>query len=133
MTLALRVYRFLLLLLAMALATIAIGWAGVLLVACGFAVMDRGERVPWETARAAGAAWAAFLLFRVIPSVVTTDGGPSMVPMVAEAMGLPSFVPPLVTIAFPALLAWAAATVTVAALHLTGRPRRAAEPARLEG
>ena len=120
-----RVYRFLLLWAAMLLATMAAGWIGVPLAATAFAVIDRGVRVSGETALAAGAAWAAMFVAHVMAWLVAEAPGPSMIRTVAAVVGMPSFVAPLLTIVFPALLAWAAATVTVALLHIAGRPRRA--------
>ncbi len=123
MTATFALYRFLLLVGAMMLATYALGWVGVPLAALVFAAIDRSPRVPWETARAAAAAWGILFLAHLVPWALADSPGPSMVRTVAAATGLPRVVPPLVTIAFPALLAWSAATVTVAALHLAGRPR----------
>lgn len=122
------VYRFLLLVGAIVLATFALGWIGVFFVAVGFAVIDRGARVPWETARAAAAAWGILFVMHLVPWLLAGAVGRSMVGTVAAAMGLPRVVPPLVTIVFPALLAWSAATVTVALLHVAGRTRLAVTP-----
>lgn len=118
-----RVYRFILLVLAMALATFALGWAGVLFAAAVLAAIDRGDRVPWEAARAACVAWTLLLLVHVIPSMLADAPGRPMVATIGAALGLPTLVPPLVTIVFPALLAWCSATVMVALLHVAGRPR----------
>lgn len=119
-----RVLRFILLVVAMTLATFALGWPGVPFVAIGFSIADRGVRVAWETARAAAVAWTALLVVHVLPTAFAGGPGPSIVRTVAGALGMPALVPPIVTIAFATLLAWSAATVTVAVLHLAGRPRR---------
>ena len=119
-----RVLRAVILVSAMVLATYAVGWTGVLMVAIGFAIIDRRASVPGETALAAGAAWGALLFVHVVE---WSPGArrESMPETIAQAMGLPVLVPPIVTVVFPALLAWAAATVTVAVLHRAGRPRSA--------
>ena len=124
MSMAFGVYRFILLVLAMMLATFVLGWPGVPIVATAFAGVDRGVRVPWEMARAAAVAWAMLLVIHLLPSAFASGPGLSMVRTVAGAMGMPAVVPLIVTIAFPGLLAWSAATVMVAILHLLGRPRR---------
>ena len=129
---AVRLYRFILLVLGMVLATFALGWAGVLFAAVAFALIDRGERVPWETARAAAIAWGCLLIVDLIPSMFSAAAGPSMVRIVGAAMGMPLVVAPLVTLVFPGLLAWSGATVTVALLRLAGRPRMAPIGARVE-
>ena len=123
MTRAFHVYRFLLLVAATLLATLALGWTGVLLVAVAFSVIDRGERVPWESARAAGAAWGLLFLIHAINGLAGPEGGRSAIATVGAVMGLPRVVPPLITILFPTLLAWSAATVAVALLHRAGRSR----------
>ena len=122
-----RLYRLALLLAAMLLATFALGWSGVLFAAVTFAILDRRPEVPLEAALGAALAWAILLLMHILPSATATAGGPSLVGTVASAMGIPPLIPPLVTIAFPALLAWSSATVTVTVLHLVGHPRRLEE------
>ena len=131
MTAAAPLLRLLLIVTAMVLATFALGWIGVMLVAVGLAIIDRRASVPAESALAAGAAWAALLIVRVMALSRVTGRAP-LAATIAEAMGLPVLLPPLVTIVFPVLLAWSAATVAVGLLHLAGRPRLARASAAAE-
>ena len=123
MTRRVRFQRLALLTLAMALATVALGWPGPLLVAIVFAIIDRHATVAAEACTSAAIAWALlFTLHAVIP-------GAGMVGLVGRAMAIPAIVLPLVTIVFPALLAWSGATAAVAILRGVGQPRRPHHPA----
>jgi hypothetical protein len=103
--------RLLLLALAFALATIALGWWAVPLVAAAWALVRRGE--PASASAAAGAAigWAALLAWIALR-------GP-LVPLASQlggVMGIPAVVLPAVTLFYPAVLAWSAAYLTSVAV-----------------
>ena len=117
--------RLLLLLAAMVLATFALGWLGVPFAAAAFAFIERGARVPGETALAAAGAWTALLLINIIDWAGGGMPAASVAGTVAGALGLPWFLPPILTIVFPALLAWCSATVVVAGIGLARRSRAA--------
>lgn len=118
-----RVARFLLLVAAMSLITIALGWWGIALAAFLFPLADRSRSVAAECAIAAGTAW--LLLFAGNALV----GDRAMIGLIARATSLPSFVLPFVTVVFPSLLAWSAATAGVILAHFSGRRRREDLPA----
>ena len=119
------IYRLLLLVAAMALATIALGWWGVLFVAIAFAIIDRRWSVPAEAAFSAAVAWLAlFVVNAIMPGV-------SIVTLMARAMTLPWPVLPILTVGFPLMLGWSGATVAVAVAHLLGRRRLVAAPRRI--
>lgn len=92
---------------AMAALTWILGWWGVLLAALIIGVVLRREGGGgWRVALAAALAWAALLLGNAVLGpltvVSTTLGGVMQVPAPALL---------LLTLGFPALLAWGAATV----------------------
>jgi hypothetical protein len=92
---------------AMAALTWLIGWWGVLLAALIIGYVFRAEGGGgWRIALAAAIAWGALLLVDVF-------GGPFGVlsHRLGGVMKLPPIVLILVTLAFPALVAWSAATV----------------------
>ena len=124
MTATVRLARSLLVVIAMVVATIILGWLGVLFVAVLFATIDRGSRVAGEAGFAAAVAWLGlFIGNAVVP-------GSGLVPLIGRAMGLPWLVLPLLTILFPAMLAWSGATVAIGIAHLLGRRRRFDTPVR---
>lgn len=92
---------------AMAALTLLLGWWGVLLAALvtGWAFRREGGG-GWRIALAAAVAWGALLLADAasgaLGAVMRTIGG---------VMRVPGIVVVLLTLAFPALLAWSAATV----------------------
>lgn len=119
MSRSVRLQRLLLLTAAMALATVALGWAGPLIVATVFAIIDRHPSVPAEAGVGAAIAWAiVFVVNAIVP-------GGGLTTLVGRAMGLPTVILPIATILFPAMLAWSGATVVVALSGLIGRPRHA--------
>lgn len=102
---------------ATAALTWVIGWWGVLVAASaiGFAFAGEGG-APWRAALAAMLAWAALLAVDAAAGplgvVVRTLGGVLRVPgVVAIAL----------TLVFPGLLAWSAATVAAALRQRAGR------------
>ena len=127
MTPGVRVYRLLLLTGAMALATVALGWLGVLFAAVAFAVIDHHRSVPAEAGASAALAWGMLLLINaVLP-------GTALLSLVGRAMGIPAVTLPALTILFPALLAWSGAVVAASVLEWAGRPRRSGEPSAVVG
>lgn len=92
---------------AIAALTWVIGWVGVLLAALivGF-VFHREGGGGWRIALAAALAWGALL-------VVDAVSGPfgALSAMLGGVLRLPGAVLVLLTLAFPAALAWSAATV----------------------
>jgi len=120
-----RLYRVILLVGAMILATVALGWWGVLFVAALFPLMDRRWTVPAEAAWAAGAAWLVMFLANVMID------GPGIVAQVGRALTIPAWALPVLTIVFPAILAWSGATVVAALAQFLGRARHFGAPTRV--
>jgi hypothetical protein len=106
-------------LLSMAALTWLLGWWGVLLAALivGF-VFHREGGGGWRIALAAALSWAALLAVNAASGslgiVATTLG---------SVMRVPGAVLVLLTLVFPALLAWSAATVVAEARLLVERRR----------
>jgi len=102
--------KFLLLTEAFAVVTYAVGWWGVPVLAliCGLAV-DPKARALRFVALCAPAGWASLLL-------LDAARGPlgELARRFAGVMGLPPLVLILITLLFPALLAWSAASIGVA-------------------
>ena len=92
---------------AIAALTWVLGWLGVLLAALivGFVFHDEGGG-GWRIALAAALAWGALLL---VDAVAGPFGALSA--MLGGVLRLPGAVLVLLTLAFPAALAWSAATV----------------------
>ena len=101
--------------LAMLGLTWLLGWWGVLLAAAivGFVFRDEGGG-GWRVGASAALAWGVLLALDAVAGpfamVATTLGGVMRVPGAALV---------LVTLAFPALLAWSAATVMAESRRLT--------------
>ena len=108
---------------AMAVLTWLVGWWAVPLVAAfvGSIVYVR-EGVAWRMALAAAIAWALLLVANAttgrLSVAATTLGG---------VLRVPGVVLVLITLAFPALLAWSAATVAIAVRRLEAARRRMRE------
>jgi len=87
-----------------------VGWWGVAIVALivGFAYRSEGGR-PWRIALGASEGWAILLL-------IDTFGGRfgQVATTVAGSMSLPAAALLIVTLLFPALIGWSAATVAAA-------------------
>lgn len=101
---------------AMLVLTWVLGWWGVLLVALIIGVVfheDGGGG--WRVGLAASLAWGALLVADVVAGplgrVVTLLGG---------VMGVPGVVLPLLTLVFPAALAWSAATIAAETRRIVG-------------
>lgn len=105
---------------AMAVLTWLIGWWAVPLVAAfvGSVLYARGG-VAWRVALAAAIAWALLLIVNATAGrlgvTATTVGG---------VLRMPGVVLVLITLAFPALLAWSAATVAIAVRRLEAARRQ---------
>jgi hypothetical protein len=104
---------------AMAALTWLLGWWGVLLAAVivGFVFHDYGGG-GWRVGLSAAIAWGALL---AADATAGSFGAVSTV--LGGVMRVPGFALVLVTLAFPALLAWSAATVVAASRRLVGARR----------
>ena len=102
-----RLARLALLTAACALATIALGWPGIVFVAGVFAIIDGRVTVPGEVAAGGACAWAAIAIF------VALGAGAERVGVVGAALGVPAVLVPLVGVAFAAALAWSTAAVAL--------------------
>ncbi|HET7188880.1 MAG TPA: hypothetical protein VFI52_12040 [Gemmatimonadaceae bacterium] len=108
---------------AMAVLTWLIGWWAVPLVAAFVgSVLYLRAGIAWRMALAAAIAWALLLLVDATTGrlgvAATTLGG---------VLRVPGVVLVLITLAFPALLAWSAATVAIAVRRLEAARRRIRE------
>lgn len=105
---------------AMAVLTWLIGWWAVPLVAAfvGGTLYVR-EGVAWRMALAAAIAWALLLMVNAttgrLSVAATTLGG---------VLRVPGVVLVLITLAFPALLGWSAATVAIAVRRIEAARRQ---------
>lgn len=116
-----RLGRFALLVVAVILATMVLGWLGPVFVGLVFVAVDGRESGPAECATAAAAAWALVLL------VTALDAGARPVGMIGTALDVPVIALPVVSILFAVGLAWSSATLTLAARR-TIAGRRAEGP-----
>jgi hypothetical protein len=100
----------LLAMIAVAALTWLIGWWGVLLaaVAAGAATHSRRGSA-WRIALGAALAWALLLLLDARAGALGT-----LSRALAGVIGVPALVLVLSTLAFPAVLAWSAATLAIA-------------------
>jgi hypothetical protein len=95
---------------ACAIATVVLGWWSVPVVAVAWALVRRGAPSTSSLAAVAAAlAWGALLA-----SVAARGPFGTLATQLAGVMALPTVVLPLVTLIFPALLAWSAAQLTSA-------------------
>ena len=92
---------------AMIALTWVLGWWGILLVALiiGIVFHDHGGG-GWRVGAAASVAWGALLVADVVAGPLARVGT-----LLGGVMGVPGVVLPLLTIVFPAALAWSAATI----------------------
>jgi hypothetical protein len=108
-----RLQRLVLVTLAIALATVALGWTGVVFASALFAALDRRRAsAAWETGVGAAVAWTSLLLLAAGSSLLSaahTLGG---------AMGIPGMALVIATLVFPAVVAWSSASVAQLALNL---------------
>jgi hypothetical protein len=105
---------------AMAALSWLLGWWGVLLAASivGYVFFREGGG-GWRVALAAAVAWGSLL-------AIDAAAGPfgTVARTLAGVLRLPGLVLVLLTLAFPALLAWSAATVVAGACQLVAARRR---------
>lgn len=112
--------------IAMAALTWLLGWWGVLLAALIVGLVFRREGGGgWRIALAGSLAWGALLAVDAasgpLGAVAATLGG---------VLRVPGFALLLLTLAFPALLAWSAATVMAESLRLAAAWSGRGEPSR---
>lgn len=105
---------------AMAVLTWLVGWWAVPLVAAFVGgVLYVREGVAWRMALAGAIAWALLLIVNAASGrlgvAATTIGG---------VLRVPGVVLVLITLAFPALMAWSAATVAIAVRRLEAARRQ---------
>ena len=97
--------RVLMLAAVMAVLTIVIGWLAVPIAAAVWGALRRGRPGAGRLAALAAAlAWGAILVYDAVVGPVGV-----LSERLGEVMGVPALVLPLITLAFPALLAWSAA------------------------
>lgn len=89
---------------AFAVATFGLGWWSVPIVAVIWAVISRDENRARIAALCAAGGWATLLLLDIAKGPVVMMGS-----QLASVMNLPAAVLYLLTLLFPALLAWSAA------------------------
>lgn len=99
--------KFILLAEAFAVATYGFGWWIVPLVGAGWGLLSRDVAKARFAALAAAVGWATLLLLDVSRGPVGVMGS-----QLAGVMKLPAIALYLLTLIFPALLAWCAATLT---------------------
>ena len=105
---------------AMAALTWLLGWWGVLVAAAIVGFVFRAEGGGgWRVGLAAACAWGALL-------AVDAAAGPFAVVAhtLGGVLGVPALVLVLLTLVFPAVLAWSAATVVAEAARFVGAPAR---------
>ncbi len=101
-----KVVRYVLLAEVFAVATFAVGWWAVPVVAALWGFFSRDPKRPRNVAVAAAGGWATLLVLDAVRGPVYV-----MASQLGDVMSIPPFVLYLVTLLFPALLAWAAATL----------------------
>ena len=113
MRVGIRLQRLVLIAVAIALATVALGWAGVVLASAVLGAIERRRSsTPWELGMGAALAWAGLLLLVAggsLPGASHTLGG---------AMGIPGILLICTTIVFPAVAAWSSASVAQLAVNI---------------
>ena len=102
-----RLARLALIVVAMMLATIALGWIGPVFVAVVLGAIDGRKSVAAESGLAAALAWTLVILF------TTASAGTRPVGTMSAALGMPALVLSIATILFAAGLAWSAATLVL--------------------
>ena len=109
-----RIVRLLVIALAMAAGTWLIGWYAVPVLAM---VAATARVRPGLVALAAALGWVVLFLIDVVAGITRLGS------VLAGVMGLPAPAIVAVTLLFPALLAWSAASAAYAALELTSGSR----------
>ena len=94
---------------AFAVTTFGLGWWSVPLVAAIWALLSRSPNSAKVAALCAAGGWATLLLLDIAKGPVAT-----MATQLGSVMSLPAAVLYLLTLTFPALLAWSAATLVPA-------------------
>jgi hypothetical protein len=100
------IVKFVLLAEAFAVTTFGLGWWSVPLVAAAWGLASRSPRRAMFAGLAALGGWASLLLLDVARGPVGTMGS-----QLAGVMKLPAFALYALTLIFPLLLAWCAATL----------------------
>jgi hypothetical protein len=101
-----RLIRAVLLAEAFAVATFALGWWTVPVVAAIYALVSANPKKARTAALCALGGWATLLLLDAVKGPVT-----AMASRLGGVMGVPSIVLLILTLVFPAALAWGAAAV----------------------
>jgi len=91
---------------AFAVATFGLGWWSVPVVAAVWAIISRDPNRARVAALCAAGGWASLLLLDIVKGPVITMGN-----QLGTTMNLPPVLLYLVTLVFPALLAWSAAAL----------------------
>ena len=94
---------------AFAVATFGLGWWSVPLVAAVWSLVSSSPNRARVAALCAAGGWATLLLLDIVKGPVAT-----MATQLGSVMSLPAAVLYLLTLVFPALLAWSAATLVPA-------------------
>lgn len=93
--------------LAMALATLALGWPGVPLTGAAWGAISRGARGAGVAAALGGAlGWGALLMWDAARGPL-----PALTASLGASLGVPAWAPVLLTLLLPATLGWGAAVV----------------------
>ena len=98
--------RYILLAEAFAVATFALGWWTVPLIAAAWTLYSADRYRARNIALAAAGGWATLLVLDAVRGPVGT-----MAEQLGGVMGLPPWLLYVLTLLFPALLAWSAATL----------------------
>ena len=98
--------KYVLLAEAFAVTTFGIGWWSVPIVAALWGMFSTDEHRARNAALCAMGGWATLLVLDIVRGPVAT-----MATQLGGVMGVPGFVLILLTLLFPALLAWSAATL----------------------
>jgi hypothetical protein len=106
---------------AVILATVALGWMGVVFVGVLFAAVDGLDSAAAESGASAAVGWMLILL------VTGMTAGARPLGVIGSALGVPMLALPLVSLLFAAGLAWSSAATTsfirrVALSAREGRP-----------
>ena len=100
------IVKYVLLAEGFAVATFALGWWTVPVVAALWTLFTKGREVPIYVAIAAAGGWASLLVLDAVRGPVGR-----MAEQLGAVMGLPAWLLYVVTMLFPALLAWSAAAI----------------------
>jgi hypothetical protein len=98
--------KYVLLAEGFAVATFALGWWTVPVVSVLWTIFTKGRYAPRNVGFAAAGGWASLLVLDVVRGPVATMGD-----QLARVMGLPAWLLYVITLLFPGLLAWSAATI----------------------